>query len=69
MSEQLLTQDILAERWHRTIGYLAKLRCSGKGPSYIKIGRQVLYRIEDIEAFEERRLHLHTSQDFLQQVG
>lgn len=67
MYSQRLTPDNLAQRWHKTTRYLAQLRCNGKGPAYIKIGRQVLYRLEDVEAFEEKNLRLHTSQEFLQQ--
>jgi hypothetical protein len=37
---------------------LAKLRLSGKGPAYYKLGRRVVYRQEDLAAWlgENRRL-------------
>ena len=35
---------------------LDKLRCFGGGPAYFKLGRAVVYRTEDIDAWlEERR--------------
>lgn len=30
---------------------LAKLRLSGKGPAYVKLGRRVAYRPEDLDAW------------------
>lgn len=65
MSYERLTPDNLAQRWHKTTRYLAQLRCNGKGPVYIKIGRQILYRLQDIEEFEEKNLRRHTSEDYL----
>jgi predicted site-specific integrase-resolvase len=47
-----LTQKELARRWgvsHRTT---ERWRCQGKGPAFIKLCGRVIYRIEDIEAFE-----------------
>ena len=32
---------------------LAKLRLSGKGPAYIKLGRRVAYKPEDLDAWIE----------------
>ena len=32
-----------------------KLRCRGEGPKYYKVGRIVLYRLSDIEAYLEAR--------------
>lgn len=42
-------------------GTLAKLRLSGNGPSYYKLGRRVLYRREDLEIWLESRLARGTS--------
>jgi hypothetical protein len=41
----------LARRWmsHRT---LEGWRWAGEGPKYLKLGGRVVYRLEDIEAFE-----------------
>ena len=32
-------------------GSLANMRCQKRGPKFFKIGRKVVYRPEDIEAF------------------
>jgi len=47
-----LTQKELARRWaisHRT---LERWRWTGEGPDYLKLGGRVIYRLEDITAFE-----------------
>ena len=47
-----LNQIDLARRWkisHRT---LERWRWAGTGPRYVKIGGRVLYRLEDVEAYE-----------------
>ena len=47
-----LNQIELSDRWgisHRT---LERWRWLGEGPAYLKIGGRVLYRLEDIEAYE-----------------
>ncbi|WP_312528677.1 DNA-binding protein [Paracoccus sp. (in: a-proteobacteria)] len=51
-----LTQIELAARWrisHRTLEYWRSL---GEGPRFIKIGRLVIYPMEDVVAFENREL-------------
>jgi hypothetical protein len=40
---------------------LAKLRLSGNGPVYCKLGRRVVYRREDLAAWLESRLARSTS--------
>jgi len=40
---------------------LAKLRLSGNGPIYCKLGRRVVYRREDLEAWLQSRLARDTS--------
>ena len=59
MQEKIcFTQKELARRWtlsHRT---LERWRWEGKGPSFMKIGGRVVYRLEDILRHETERLHL-----------
>lgn len=55
-----LTQKELARHWtisHRT---LERWRWAGEGPAYMKIGGRVVYRSEDILAFEKDQLQ-HTA--------
>jgi predicted DNA-binding transcriptional regulator AlpA len=40
---------------------LAKLRLTGNGPPYCKLGRRVVYRREDLEAWLESRIARDTS--------
>ena len=40
---------------------LAKLRLSGAGPKYLKLGRAVRYRISDLTEWQDRRIRLSTS--------
>lgn len=42
---------------------LAKLRLSGLGPVYLKLGRRVRYRATDIEAYLQSRLRRSTSEE------
>jgi predicted DNA-binding transcriptional regulator AlpA len=41
--------------------WLAKLRLTGDGPSYIKLGRQVRYRLGDLEAWLQGHVQSSTS--------
>jgi len=36
---------------------LERWRWLGQGPRYLKIGGRVVYRLEDVEAFEEEKRH------------
>jgi predicted site-specific integrase-resolvase len=47
-----LSEKRLARRWglsHRT---LERWRHDEHGPAYLKVGGRVIYRIEDVEAYE-----------------
>ena len=52
----LLTEQVLAQRWHCSTSRLQRWRAANTGPSYLKIGGKVLYRQEDIRAFEVAHL-------------
>ena len=30
-------------------------RCKGRGPAYLKLGRSIRYRLEDIEAYKRKK--------------
>jgi hypothetical protein len=40
---------------------LAKLRVNGNGPPYCKLGRRVIYRVEDLQSWLKSRLASNTS--------
>ncbi len=54
--QTLLDETAAAEQLTVSKGTLANWRCSGLGgPKYLKIGRLVRYRTEDLEAFLNAR--------------
>jgi hypothetical protein len=56
MKETCLNQSDLAARWKISSRTLERWRWIGEGPSYMKIGVRVIYRIEDVEEFERQVL-------------
>ena len=52
-ARQLLTEIMLADRWVCSVTRLQRWRTVGEGPQYLKIVGKVLYRLKDIEAYEE----------------
>lgn len=50
-----LTQTDLARRWRISPRTLERWRWLGQGPKYLKIGGRVVYRLEDIEAYEAEK--------------
>jgi hypothetical protein len=55
-----LNQTELARRWRMSGRTLEGWRWLGKGPPYVKAGGKVLYRLQEIEAFETGQLRLRT---------
>ncbi len=47
-----INQIQLARRWSLSPRTLERWRWRDQGPAYLKVGGRVLYRLEDIEAFE-----------------
>jgi len=58
----LLTELDLATRWSCSIKKLQADRLKGVGIPYVKIGRLVRYRIEDVLEFEAAQLRQSTSE-------
>lgn len=56
MTTLFFTTQQLAERWNITATTLCIWRCHKKGPAFVKLGHRVLYKIEDIEAFEKKHM-------------
>lgn len=52
----LLTEQMLAERWYCSTSRLQRWRAANIGPTYLKIGGKVLYRQEDVSAYETAHL-------------
>ncbi len=53
MVKKTLTQDEVAELYNIPKSTLADWRRESKGPAWTKPGKQVLYRVVDLEAFFE----------------
>jgi hypothetical protein len=51
-----LNQVDLARRWNLSPRTLERWRWLKQGPGYLKIGGRVVYRLEDIEAFEAEQV-------------
>lgn len=62
MNDNLLTPEQLASRWNVPPKRLAHWRWSGRGPKFLKLGKQIMYRLEDIHEFEQETLFNNTSQ-------
>ena len=55
-----IDQDEVAERWSVSPRTLERWRWIGTGPRFLKVGGRVVYRIEDIEAYEAEQLRTST---------
>jgi hypothetical protein len=53
-----LNQIELSRRWSISPRTLERWRWLKAGPRYLKIGGRVVYRLEDVEAYEAGQLHL-----------
>jgi hypothetical protein len=58
-----MTQTELAERWQISEATLERWRTESGGPLFLKLGNQVRYRVQDVEAFEEVALRGSTKID------
>ena len=63
MTQGLLNTMEAAEALRLAAGTLEKLRTYGGGPRYVKLGRAVRYRREDLEAWLADRVVGSTSHD------
>jgi predicted DNA-binding transcriptional regulator AlpA len=62
MEDVLLTSKIVARRIDMSEPSLARMRCEGTGPAYLKLGRSVKYRWSDVEAWLQSQQRQSTSQ-------
>ena len=51
-AERHLTQLDLARRWRLSTRTLERWRWLRYGPAYLRLGKVVVYRLEDVQAFE-----------------
>ena len=57
-----LNQGELADRWDISVATLERWRSEGIGPVFLKLQGRVLYRLEDIKAFEAESLRKSTTE-------
>lgn len=73
MSEtKFLTPEEVSERYRGgvSVGTLRNWRAMKVGPSFVKIGKAVLYPIEELEAWDERnRVQCHASKRLDERAG
>jgi predicted site-specific integrase-resolvase len=62
VSVKHLNQRQLADRWDVSEATLERWRTEGIGPVFLKLQGRVLYRVEDVEAFETNSLRKSTSE-------
>ena len=55
MDDTFLTIDDLSERWKRPKAAVYGLRHRREGPPAIRIGRELRFRLTDVEAWENAR--------------
>lgn len=61
MEVKHMNQRQVADRWNVSEATLERWRSEGIGPRFMKIQGRVLYRLQDIEAYEEQCLRESTS--------
>ncbi len=62
MDGRCLSQNELAKRWQVSESTLERWRAERIGPSFLKLGGQVRYRLMDIMAFEDQTLQVMAHQ-------
>lgn len=58
----VISADQVSARLGLSVSTLAKMRLSGEGPAYSKLGRRVVYRPEDIETWIASNRYRSTSE-------
>lgn len=60
-SIQILTPVEAAAYLRMSQSFLAQRRCEGGGPRFLKIGRSVKYRVQDLDEWLAAQARSHTS--------
>ena len=63
MSNPLTIEDMVARYPVTNRQTWAQHRYGGKGPAFIKVGRRVFYRPEDVAAWEESQVRTRTDDE------
>ncbi|RWX12892.1 DNA-binding protein [Rhizobium leguminosarum] len=71
-ANRFLTPDEVAERYRGgvSVGTLRNWRAMRLGPSFVKIGKAVLYQVEELDAWDEKnRVQCRASKRSTEQSG
>ena len=60
--QTLLTPEQVGQRYGMATSTLAKMRLSGSGPVFVKLGRRVLYRQDDLDTWVSENRFRSTSE-------
>ncbi|WP_265562802.1 helix-turn-helix transcriptional regulator [Sphingomicrobium arenosum] len=66
VDSRLLDTAVASEMMGVSKSYLSKLRVTGGGPRYVKIGRRVAYRSEDLQEWLISCIRASTSEGSVQ---
>ena len=61
MKAECMNQLELAVRWRISHRTLERWRWTGEGPKFLKVGGRVVYRLSDIEEYEQAIVRSSTS--------
>jgi len=61
--ESLWTEKRLAAHWDVSVRTIQRMRATGEGPAYIKIGKQVRYRPRIVRQYEQDNARRSTSDE------
>lgn len=56
-NSKLLTPTQVSERIQRPVRTLERWRSTGEGPAFVRLGRRIAYREEDVDAWLSRRVY------------
>lgn len=62
MTETCMNQQELSDRWGIHTRTLEGWRTKGIGPAFLKLGGRVMYRLSDIQDYEQRCLRKSTAE-------
>ena len=61
MAEKNFSPDELSEHWGVPYATLNRWRWTGTGPEFMKLGKHIVYRVRDVEKFEEQKVRRDTT--------
>jgi len=71
-NSKFLTPEEVAERYRGgvSVGTLRNWRAMRLGPSFVKVGKAVLYPVDDLDAWDERnRVQCHASKRLIEPLS